>query len=229
MPKTILTVTSLKGGVGKSTSAIHLAQYFCRRGPTLLVDGDPNRSVLEWSQRGVSLPFTVITDRQLAREAGQYDIIIIDTKGRPEEDDLREMIEYSDLVIVPCFAEAQALGTLRHLREKFQKLNSAKYRILLTNIPPLPQQDGPQCRAFLLDLEMPLFDTAVRSLKAFKRASFAGTTVDLLRDDPRACLGWSDYVAIGEQIEAILGLPELNTGSTASSEPETPPQQEAYV
>jgi chromosome partitioning protein len=176
--------------------------------------------VIEWAQRGQSLPFTVITDRQLAREAGGYDIIIIDTKGRPEEDDLREMVEYSDMVVVPCFAEAQALGTLRHLREKFQKLNSAKYRILLTNIPPLPQQDGPQCRALLIELEIPLFDTPIRSLKAFKKASFAGTTVATLRDDPRASLGWSDYQAVGEQIEALLGLPDLYSESPVIEESE---------
>jgi chromosome partitioning protein len=226
MSKTILTVTSLKGGVGKSTTAIHLAQYFSQRGSTLLVDGDPNRSVIEWSQRGVSLPFKVISDRQLARESGNHEIIIIDTQGRPEEDDLREMVEFSDLVIVPCFAEAQALGSLTHLRQKFRELNSAKYRILLTSIPPLPQQDGPQCRAFLLDLQMPLFNTAIRSLKAFKRASFAGTTVDQVRDDPRACLGWLDYAAVGEEIEAILGLKEQGIQSSTS---QPIPQQEALA
>ena len=176
------------------------------------------RMYLRWAEReGFQ---TVITDRQLAREAGGYDIIIIDTKGRPEEDDLREMVEYSDMVVVPCFAEAQALGTLRHLREKFQKLNSAKYRILLTNIPPLPQQDGPQCRALLIELEIPLFDTPIRSLKAFKKASFAGTTVATLRDDPRASLGWSDYQAVGEQIEALLGLPDLYSESPVIEESE---------
>ena len=50
----ITTVASFKGGVGKSTTAVHLAAYLHLRGPTLLIDGDPNRSVTGWSKRGAS-------------------------------------------------------------------------------------------------------------------------------------------------------------------------------
>ena len=41
----IITVAGFKGGVGKTTTAIHLACYFAQQSEkTLLVDGDPNRS-----------------------------------------------------------------------------------------------------------------------------------------------------------------------------------------
>ena len=40
----IITVTSYKGGVGKTTTAIHLATYLQSLAPTLLVDGDGIRS-----------------------------------------------------------------------------------------------------------------------------------------------------------------------------------------
>ena len=36
-----ITVTNYKGGVGKTTTAVHLAAYFQRLAPTLLIDGDP--------------------------------------------------------------------------------------------------------------------------------------------------------------------------------------------
>ena len=43
----IITVAGFKGGVGKTTTAIHLACYFAQQSEkTLLVDGDPNRSSL---------------------------------------------------------------------------------------------------------------------------------------------------------------------------------------
>jgi chromosome partitioning protein len=40
----IVTLVSLKGGVGKTTSAIHIAAYLQKKGPTLLIDADKNRS-----------------------------------------------------------------------------------------------------------------------------------------------------------------------------------------
>ena len=36
----IITVTSYKGGVGKTTTAIHLATYLQTLAPTLLIDGE---------------------------------------------------------------------------------------------------------------------------------------------------------------------------------------------
>ena len=40
----IITVASHKGGVGKTTTAVHLAAYLQTLAPTLLLDGDDTRN-----------------------------------------------------------------------------------------------------------------------------------------------------------------------------------------
>ena len=47
-----ITVASYKGGVGKTTTAVHLAAFLQTQAPTLLLDGDDTRNATSWSQRG---------------------------------------------------------------------------------------------------------------------------------------------------------------------------------
>lgn len=50
-----VTIAGRKGGVGKTTTAVHLAVGLSRIGRTLLVDADPQGSALAWSEQAGSL------------------------------------------------------------------------------------------------------------------------------------------------------------------------------
>ncbi len=137
----IITVASFKGGVAKTTTAVHLATYFSKLASTLLIDGDPNRSATGWGKRG-QLPFTVIDERQAAKYARQYEHIVIDTQARPEMEDLEALVEGCDLLIIPCTPDALALDAMMLTIKSLQQLGSESYKILLTIIPPKPSRDG---------------------------------------------------------------------------------------
>lgn len=49
----IITVTSFKGGIGKTMTARHIAHYLSMAGgrQTILADGDKNRSACRWAMR----------------------------------------------------------------------------------------------------------------------------------------------------------------------------------
>ena len=93
----IITIASFKGGVAKTTTAVHLAAYLQDRSPTLLIDGDPNRSATGWSRRG-QLPFKVVDERQAAKYARDFEHCVIDTEARPEEEDLGALADGCDLL-----------------------------------------------------------------------------------------------------------------------------------
>ena len=78
----LITVAGFKGGIGKTTTAVHLACYFSQLGKTLLVDGDPNRSATGWSKRGErNFPFKVVDLMQAALYSPKYEHIVIDFLG----------------------------------------------------------------------------------------------------------------------------------------------------
>ena len=194
----IITVAAFKGGVGKTTSAVHFATYLQADAPTLLIDGDPNRSASAWAQRG-ALPFTIVDERQAARHARRFEHIVIDTQARPEREDLKALADGCDLLVVPTTPDALALDALMLTIQALQSLGSERYRILITMVPPRPSRDGDDARSMLSEAGFPLFDTSIRRLVAFQKAALAGVPVQAVHD-PRAKEGWSDYQRAGEEI-----------------------------
>ena len=131
----IITVASFKGGVAKTTTAVHLAAYFQDKSPTLLIDGDPNRSATGWSRRG-QLPFKVVDERQAAKYAREFEHCVIDTEARPEEEDLKALADGCNLLIIPTTPDALALDALMLTVKALDGLRTSGYRILCPSSLP---------------------------------------------------------------------------------------------
>lgn len=194
----IVTVASFKGGVGKTTTAIHVAAYLQKKGKTLLVDGDPNRSCIAWAKNGL-LPFQVVDERQAVKAVRGYEHVVIDTQARPSDDDLQTLIGGCDMLIIPTTPDALSLGALIQMLAALKTHNGEAYKILLTITPPPPSKEAEEAREQLTEAGLPLFKSQIRRYTAYKKAALEGVTV-LGTHDPKAQTGWEDYLAIGKEI-----------------------------
>jgi chromosome partitioning protein len=216
-------VLSRKGGVGKSTTAIHLGGYLAevseKGDEVLLVDTDPSRNALRWAKRG-RLPFRVVGEDEvdaypaMARNAKH---LIVDMRGSPSAEEIENAMRLAEVMVIPIMPSGLALDTLLQTRRDLQRLGREdRYRVLLTAVPPWPYRRGPQARAKLEELGIPLFGGEVRRLEAFETAADNGV---LVRDlpDRRARRGWEDYVRVSEElIEWVRALrtPDLRAAQS---------------
>lgn len=194
----IVTVANFKGGVGKTMSSVHLAAYLQQKAPTLLIDGDSNRSALAYSRRG-ELPFKVVDERSAARYVRDFKHIVIDTEARPEEEDLKALVDGCDLLVVPTSPDAMAIHATLLTVEALRRIEAKKYKILLTICPPPPSHDAEEARSIIRAQKLPVFGVEVRRRAAFQKASLAGVPVYEVKD-PRAAAAWDDYVQIAKEI-----------------------------
>jgi len=193
-----LAILSNKGGVGKTTLAINLAGAIAASGSSvLLVDGDPNRSALNWSDRG-RLTFQVVPERVAPKYWSTVDHAIIDTGARPSRTDLRDLAELCDLLIVATSPDALSLDTLWPTVETLKSVEATSYRIIITQSSPISRA-GEDARAAMLAAGLPVCDTLIRRYAAHGRAALDGLLVRDVNDD-HAASAWSDINSLRNEI-----------------------------
>ena len=203
IPQMIITVASLKGGQAKTTSAVHIAALLGANAQTLLVDGDPNRSALNWHKRK-GFPFEVCDERQAVKFSRDFNHIVFDTQARPSREDLEILAGGCDLLVIPLTPDALSLDTLFSFTDSLNQFGAKQFKVLLTIVPPKPATDGVFVRHTLEKAGLPVFATDIRRYKAYQKAALAGVLVKDVADE-YAATAWSDYAAIVREISSQAG------------------------
>ena len=123
----IIALVNQKGGVSKSTTAIHLAYWlqFKEKNKILLVDADSQRSSSQWLEGAeFDIDYQILSDaddilEQVPDLAEEYDYVIIDGSASLAES-TRAILFVSDLAVIPV----QASGV--DLRSANQSLRIVK-------------------------------------------------------------------------------------------------------
>ena len=127
----IITIANSKGGVGKSTLAVHLAAWLHEQGCRVtLADCDTQQSSSEWIREAVPQVKAVRLDNpdiilnELPNLAQDADFVVADGPGSQTETS-RALLLRADLAIVPCKAsmlEVRALAKATEVLRQAQDI-----------------------------------------------------------------------------------------------------------
>lgn len=106
----IVSFTNQKGGVGKSTTAVHFAYWLKTKKRNIsvtLVDSDEQQSAVTWlkAMEGVDIPVsTLLTTNEIIERlpnlADEFDVVVVDAPASAQEV-ARAVLLVADLAVIP--------------------------------------------------------------------------------------------------------------------------------
>ncbi len=186
---TIYAVVNTKGGVGKTTTAVHLATMLARTDKTLLIDGDPQASAASWAawrrdtEHATSPTTTCLTGKAILSEgkglSAGFIHTVVDAGGR-DSAGLRSALLLANVAIIPIGAsnlDAAAMTDLLEIVELAREYNDTlDVRVLLTRVDPRTKDTG-EMLAFLAEQKLNVLTTRVCERVAYRRAIGEGAIV----------------------------------------------------
>ncbi len=206
MSARVFSITNQKGGTGKTTLTMNFAAGLARRGRTLIVDADPQRSAGQWSSQSPEkrpFPVSVIAlAGNLAREINQfrqdYQYIVIDCPPTLETDTLRLAMTASDTMLIPVLPSPIDLWASVRLANAVEqaKLGNPTLRAYLVVNQVEPRNAISRAMQQALDeFDIPSLKNNLRRRAIYRTAAIEGASV--------FCLGKRGEAA-AQEIESII-------------------------
>jgi chromosome partitioning protein len=186
-----------KGGVGKTTLAVHIADAIARtKKSVLLIDADPQGSALDWAAARSGAPLFPVAGlpkasihKELPSLAKGYDVVIIDEPPRVY-DVARSAIMASDLVLIPVQPSPYDVWAAKEIVDLIHEATVYKPALraaFVINRKIVNTALGRDVSEALSDYPLPLMDTAICQRVALAESAAQGQTVfETAPDNPAA-------------------------------------------
>ena len=183
----IIVIANSKGGVGKSTLAVHLAAWLHEQGHTVtLADCDTQHSSSEWISEAVPDIKTVRLDNpndildRLPILGQQTEYVVADGPGSNTETS-RALLLRGDLALVPCKAsmlEVRALAQATNVLRQAQDIRGGHPRaIIVLSMVGKTYRLTQDMKDAAAALELPLAKTALTLKQIYADAPGQGAVV----------------------------------------------------
>ncbi|MCA9178401.1 MAG: AAA family ATPase [Planctomycetales bacterium] len=197
-----LAFLNQKGGVGKTTLAVNVADAIARRGNrTLLIDADPQGSALEWAAAreanhdATDVPFPVVglaTDfihKELPSLARGYDCVVIDGPPRVNKVSAAAIMA-SDLVLIPVQPSPYDVWATDDIIELIEQARTLRPEIdarFVVNRKIAKTALGQAINHALIDYPLPVFGSQICQRIAFADTATKGQSVlEAVPNEPAA-------------------------------------------
>lgn len=196
----IITVGSIKGGVGKSMIAVNLAVIRAKQEKkVLLVDSDEQGTTGDWADHRISLGInTTWTTIRLKGSAvrtevkkleGNYEDIIIDCGGR-DTASLRAALTISDIFLVPFQPKSFDVWTatkVSDLIDEARSINDKLVSYAFINCASSRGSDNDDAKSIISkSSNLSLIPATIGLRKVFSNATSEGLGVIEMRSDSKA-------------------------------------------
>jgi chromosome partitioning protein len=187
LPHMIISLLNQKGGVGKTTLALHIATGLAQKGlKCLVIDADKQNSAIDWGANREEPPLFPILGlpkatlhRELPKLSKDYAHIIIDSP--PHANDVaRSAIMASDVIVIPVqpspydiWASEETVTLIKEaapLKEKLKSVFVINRKIVNTAI-------GRDVATTLSSLDFPVLSSQICQRVAFAESAATGMTV----------------------------------------------------
>jgi chromosome partitioning protein len=222
----IVAFANTKGGVGKSTLAVHLAVWLYDRGATVaLLDLDKQHSSSTWiaqaepkiTVRVAASPEECLSELQIL--ARSHEFVIGDGPGGLD-DVSRTLLILADLALLPItpsildlWSVQQATGVFRYA----QKINKGPpMGRLILNKMRTRDTISRELKTTAPDLGVDVMENIIRDLQAYRDAAQQGTVVTRMATKARSAAEEID--ALFRELVLLLNVPEMQPVNQSNKE-----------
>jgi len=221
----VITLSSPKGGAGKTTAAVLLATELAERGAGVtIIDADPNKNVVDWSNLpGLPPKITVIGEvteetivDQIEEAASKTPFVIVDLEGTASL-----MVSYaismSDFVVIPVQGSQldakQAARQIKLIKAQERIAGRAiPFAVLFTRSNPAIQPKTQRhIEERFLELAVPIIGTRLYDREPFRALFSFGGSLSSLADKGMSNLPAALTNARAFTVEVIERLRNGNT------------------